>query len=511
MAKEQKTNKSKIIISDIPEEDILGTKSRTYYSGRKGVQVSENISDKGFDKVSKRKKSLSTRQHFFLLILALLAITAVGLAVAIFAQGEQGGGNTGGAGALSFKEFLGSVEENALGNAGTGDMVQVSPYALDAYDSADTAVLTGRNDKDGTMSFLNLDSGRSYTLSVDGAAKFYDKYGTILAASQVSVGDVVDITFLKEEKRMVSLQLSAAAWKYEAVAEYEILPEKNKISIGADEYRLTADTQFFAENNSIELMDLNPVDVLSFQGIGKQVLSITVDKGHGYLRLKNDENFVGGWIEVGKTMICKITEDMLLAVPEGQFEITVSYRGGGGKKTATIYRDEETTLDIGDLEVPAPKSGQVLFSVSPADAEVYIDGTLIDTSAPVNLLYGLHQLIARADGYQSITQYIRVAQPTAGINVTLDLVGSGDSGSSTTEDAETTTDYYKVYVDAPVDAEVYLDGNYIGIAPCSFKKEEGTYVIILRKSGYETRSYTINIDDSEKDLSYSFADLVENP
>lgn len=57
---------------------------------------------------------------------------------------------------------------------------------------------------------------------------------------------------------------------------------------------------------------------------------------------------------------------------------------------------------------------------------------------------------------------------------------------------------------------MYLDGNYVGVSPCSFRKTEGSHVITLRKTDYETRSYTVEIDDTERDLSYSFADLVEN-
>ena len=39
----------------------------------------------------------------------------------------------------------------------------------------------------------------------------------------------------------------------------------------------------------------------------------------------------------------------------------------------------------------------------------------------------------------------------------------------------------KVYVNAPEGAEVYLDGNYVGIAPCSFRKATGAHVVTLRK------------------------------
>ena len=132
---------------------------------------------------------------------------------------------------------------------------------------------------------------------------------------------------------------------------------------------------------------------------------------------------------------------------------------------------------------------------------------------PQTLEYGLHQLIARAEGYHSITQYIRVAQESLAFELTLEEADAGESqepsdGDSSTVPTDTTTDYYKVYVDAPEGAEVYLDGSYVGIAPCSFRKVEGTHTIILRKAGHETRSYTIQVDNEEKDISFSFADLA---
>ena len=161
----------------------------------------------------------------------------------------------------------------------------------------------------------------------------------------------------------------------------------------------------------------------------------------------------------------------------------------------------------------------VLFSMSPADAELYIDGSQVDPSQPVSLEYGIHQIIAKADGYKSLTQYLRVGQESAGVDVQLDKVdsdskestGSTESSSSagsTSATTDTTTTYYRVHIDAPENVEVYLDGNYVGISPCSFKKTSGSHVITLRKSGYETRSYTVQVDDEQKDVSYSFVDLT---
>lgn len=386
--------------------------------------------------------------------------------------------------------------------------VIAGPYA---YDSADTAILTGRDQKKDTYTFLNLDLGKKYTLSLDGTTGLYNKHGEAITAEQLSIGDVVDVTFLKEKKHLTTLRLSTKAWTYTDVTNYIIDAVRGEVRIGEDTYKLTSNTQFLSEGKTIEIMDINEGDVLSFQGIDKQILTAKVEKGHGYLRLVNDENFVGGWIEIGQQQIQRIVEDMLLVVPEGSHQVNISNKGGGGIKNIIISRNEETVLDIGDLEVPEPLTGIVLFSLNPSTADMYIDGKKTDASVPVTLEYGLHQLIVRAEGYQSITRYIRVAQESAGIDVALDAVEREDNTSQTSSGStDAATGYYKVYVDAPEDVEVYVDGNYVGISPCSFRKTAGSHIIILKKTGFETRSYTVQIDSEDKDISYSFADLAQS-
>ena len=383
----------------------------------------------------------------------------------------------------------------------------------ESFDSADTAVLVGVDGEEGTVTLLNLELGRNYTLAMDGTTRLYDKYGDAVSIGQIEKGDIVDVTFLKSKKHLTTMRQSVNSWTYADVERYEVNPVRGEVTIGQETFKLTSNTQYLSEGMKIELMDLNPADTLSFQGIGNQILSGRVEKGHGYLRLEGDEKFVGGWIEVGQSVIQRITEDMLLVVAEGDYQVNISHKGGGGVKSVRVDRNQETLLDISDLEIPEPQTGTVLFSVNPADAELYVDGGLVDASVPQTLEYGLHQLIARAEGYHSITQYIRVAQESLAFELTLEEADAGESqepsdSDSSTVPTDTTTDYYKVYVDAPEGAEVYLDGSYVGIAPCSFRKVEGAHTIILRKAGHETRSYTIQVDNEEKDISFSFADLA---
>lgn len=493
-------------------------------------------------KRQKREKSISNfgkiSRISILMLLTLLSLTACSLPP--FLTGDTG-------------------KQNSQGNTGTGDdsvtTLADTGFILtgpDSYDSADTPVVVDIDEDDNTVTFLNLELGRKYTLSMDGTTKLYDKYGESISLKQISEGDIVDVKFLKSKKHLTTMQLSSTAWRYSNVERYEVNTVKSEVTIGEEVYKLSDNIQYFSEGRAIDGMDLNAADTLTFQGIDKEILSINVEKGHGYLRLTNDENFIGGWIEIGQTIIKQITEDMLLTVPEGSYQVNISYQGSGGTKSVVINRNEETTLDIGDLKMEEPKYGAILFSVTPSTAKIYIDGAIVDASSPVSLQYGIHQLIAKADGYQSITRYLRVGEESAGIDVVLDSTDADDDDdddSSSTEssestessssqsssasngnttsggssasnenntssgagdsssDADTVTSYDKVYIDAPLGVEVYLNGNYVGITPCSFRKEEGTHVVTLRSDGYETRSYTIYISDEDKDFSFSFADL----
>lgn len=373
-----------------------------------------------------------------------------------------------------------------------------------SYDSADTAVITKIDKEQKTITFYNHTVSKKYTLGYDGTTSYSDKYGQALSLAQVKEGDIVDITFLKSKKRLNTLQHSSACWENAAISKYEFNTDRHDVSIGSDIYKITDETMIFSDGIQMEMMDLNNADVLTFRGIGTTVYSIIVEKGHGYLRLANDEQFIGGWIEVGQSLIRPITDDMLLIVPEGTYDVNISLNNSGGEKHVSIGRNEEVTLDIGDLEVEEVKYGQILFTVTPTDATLYVDGNKVDTSGSVELKYGIHQLLAAAPGYETLTTYFRIAEPSGALSVTMDK----ESGKTESDKDTSSTSSYLVYIDAPEGAEVYVDGNYIGMAPVSFKKVEGAHVVSLRKTGYTTRSYTIQVDGEEKDITYSFAELT---
>lgn len=428
------------------------------------------------------------------------------------------------------------------------------------YDSEDAAVVVKKDMEARTVQFQNITSSRRYTLHYDGTTTIYDKYDQALSMEQLKEGSVVTVRFYKPRKALSYVKENPDCFSYSNVRGYSMDLGKGTIAIANELYNISGHVVVVSDGRETDMMEVNQMDELSVWGYKNMIYGIYVEKGHGYLRLQNEDFFVNGWIDVGDSVIRKVAQDMLLVVPEGTHTVTVSNRGSSATQEITFARNEEMAWDLGDVKITQVQKGTVIFTLNPVTAKVFIDGREVNVSRPVELEYGLHQMRITADGYDTVSQYIKVAEPSANIAVELEQseeetreeTGSAPAEKAADKDADrdddkeegtiskkyqqnsqtadeeeeepdsdttkkedqkndvaSSTGRYKVYIDAPSGVEAYLDGNYIGITPISFHKAAGNYVVTLRKAGYQTRSYTLQVDAEEKDVNYSFTDLIK--
>lgn len=413
-----------------------------------------------------------------------------------------------------------------------------SVSTVGSYDSADTAVVLSIDTSNKAVSLINMETGKQYTLYYDGTTYVKDKYEGAMTISQIKEGDIVDVMFLKGKKKLASIQKSPKAWVYDSISNYDLAGANKTASIGSKTYSLPAGVVVLSEGRRMGTEEVVSQDEVTISGIDHKIYSVKVDKGHGYLRLKNDQPVLGGWIEVGNRVICQITEDMLLTVPEGSYQVVLDNHGVGCIKEITVERGKEVLLDVGDVEIAEDKTGIILFEVTPASAKISVDGKPVEAGTAVELRYGIHQVVVEANGYDTLTKYIQVGSERAAISFTLeetrksnsnDRTVSGNNAeripwqdtfdsadrnsiskndlSSLSQNALTTTNNNKVYVDSPKGVEVFLDGNYVGVAPVRFTKSPGRHEITLKKTGYKTKSYTIYLENNSRDETYSFSDL----
>ena len=295
------------------------------------------------------------------------------------------------------------------------------------YDSEDAAVVVKKNIEEGTIQLQNIATAKRYTLNYNGTTRIFDKNDVALSMQQLKEGSVVTVRFYKADKSLSYVKEHADALSLPNLSNYELDLRNGKITIGANTYLLSSNVVVVSDGRETEPWELNAVDVISVWGYQDRIYGINVEKGHGYLRLENEDYFVNGWVDVGDKVIQKIEEDMLLVVPEGTFNAMVSHKGSSAMQEINFARNEEMVWDLGSVEITVVQTGKIIFTLTPATARMAIDGREVDTSKPVELEYGLHSMRIVAEGYDTVAQYIKVAEPSANINVELEKSSEPES------------------------------------------------------------------------------------
>lgn len=375
---------------------------------------------------------------------------------------------------------------------------------IDIFTSEGRGVFIDADTADMNVTVYMIERNEERTFSYSLATTVTDKHGSAMIMQQIMPGDIVHLRYNNELEKLGSLSLSAESFVFPEMEKYRLNKKKGTVDIGSDTYSLSKNVKVFSGGRQIDISQVLKQDVLTFQGINHEVTSILVDKGHGYLELTGEEAVLGGWIEVGQTVISTISDDMLITVPEGEYTVRVTADGIEEVKQVSIQRDKETSLSFQHIEPEKATSGTVSFSVTPVNAYVYVDDIEIDPTYAIRLPFGIHKLTAKAAGYDTLSKYFEVTEES--MQVKMDL-SEAEVTETAEEDEEKAEDVYTVTVKEPAGADVYVDNLYKGTAPVSFVKVPGEHVITLRRTGYMTRSHSIFIEDEEGDLTYSFADL----
>lgn len=356
------------------------------------------------------------------------------------------------------------------------------------------------------MEFYTVGSSDILSLSYDGTTMITDRYGSPMNVQMIQKGDVVNIAYNSDISKMGAIVLSPDVFCMNGVSKYSLSENGQTFYIGEDAFSVDENTKVFSMGQEIELQQLINHDTLTVQGLNHQIYSIVVDDGHGYLELDNEEAIIGGWIEVGQSVISQVMEGMLFTVPEGEYTVRLTNEGIEEYRDVVISRNEVTKLDLSDIEAAVPEKGIISFKITPETAITYIDGSFIDTRYSVRIPVGMHEMTVSDSGYATVKQYFEVT----GFNqeLVVDLVKESENLYTVSNNSIDRNLYATVTIEAPSDAEIYDDNIYKGITPVTYQKTAGSHTITFRKPGYVTTSYTIILNDDGLDQSFSFPDLI---
>ena len=241
----------------------------------------------------------------------------------------------------------------------------VQEEVLSEPDEGIQGLLIGLDTEDKLMEFQDIRSGKKYEIPYDNSLEIKNKSGDVMSMAELSKGEIFKLYYTRSIKKLTGIQVSDTTWTYTNVKKFSFDEHKKIMMIGDEAYKFTNDLKIYSLDEEAQIMDITEMDTLIVRGIDKEVLSVVVDKGHGYVRVLNDAYFVGGWIEIGQDIIKPVTEDMLIPVGEGDYLIKVTNRGYAGEEDVTVSRDKETKLDLSKIEIEEVAIGHVQFKIDP--------------------------------------------------------------------------------------------------------------------------------------------------
>lgn len=418
----------------------------------------------------------------------------------------------------------------------------------DGKETTDTkllAVVKEIDTQNKRITLFDVDRQEALVLDYTGGTNITDKYGQVIAMSQIEIGSMVDATYRQDKNRLTDMNISTKAWEYVGVNNLGIDREADTMKIATTLYKYNKDLTILDGQEFIPIDDLAEQDEVTIWGNEETIWSITVTRGHGRVVLEDYEPFLGDNITIGYESMQQITDNMVITVREGLFNLTVENGAYSATKSIRVNRNQVTYVSLADLGPDAPMHGQVVFDITPFGADLNIDGVLTSYANPIELLYGKHDITVSLGGYTSYDGVLNV--DSAGKTIKIDLpensstdkasvtetntqtpitgadtgTGTDTTGTSGSEptvtpavtssaDQQITDPNHKVYVQNPVGASVYLDGEYMGASPCNFNKIIGSHVLTFIQEGYETMSYTVEIADDGKDQYITMPALNPN-
>ncbi|MDE5965937.1 MAG: PEGA domain-containing protein [Lachnospiraceae bacterium] len=384
------------------------------------------------------------------------------------------------------------------------------------------------------ITFVDVRTDLEYRLDYNGGVMITNKYGDLLAISQLPVGEIVDVYYDDALGKLVNMHVNENAMRYENVKDLTVNLYEKTLKAGGENLQYTDNVVVYDGDKLIEISALSPQDELVLRVYDGKLCSATVEAGHGYVKLVNYETYIGGMIEIGYDVIVPVTENMVLTVKEGEYQLRITKGSHTGTRYVTVTKDVETTVDLSALQIEPDKTGAAVISVLPEEASpvIYVDGTQYEPGQEIELVYGRHIIRIIAEGYERFAAYLIIDQAYKKYEYTLQAEGTGSKNTTessteqkTTEGTENTTEKpgdkttenqapstteaseNTVMVTAPVGAKLYLDGDYIGETPCSFTKTPGKHIITLTREGCITVTHVITLQDNGKNDTFSFDEL----
>ena len=303
----------------------------------------------------------------------------------------------------------------------------------------------------GTVTLYDLEDGGEVLLSYGVAADIRSKYGSLTYAAALKFGDIVRAEY-DGEGQLVRMQLSGEHWELHGVEEFSVT--EGALTVNNTTYKMTKETIAYCEGEQIALGEVKDIDRVELCGLGSEILTVHVVKGHGSIKLVNCTEFQGAKVTFKDESHILEGEPTYL-VREGSYTVSVVGEKNAAAAEVTVARNEQIVIDLYEYGGAPVETAQVRFKITPFSTVLKIDGEQVDYyEQDLVLTYGEHEIVAELGGYVTYKAYLNITRPYHTFQIDLQerpvtgeepeeddsQAGSDESGDGESGDAEDEND-----------------------------------------------------------------------
>ncbi len=345
---------------------------------------------------------------------------------------------------------------------------------------------------DGLMTLYDIENETTVTLTINGATRFEDEYGTPIVQEKIMVGHIVSVKYDKDTYIPEEVKLSPQIQEIKNLSTLTIDETLKTIQIGADIYDYTDEIVALNGAEGLVLSDLSVADDIVVRAYKGKVWSIIVENGHGYIVLENYSAYLDGRLEIGNRTSHTIIKDMRVAVPVGVHQVIITKEDMAPYSASiNIEEDQDYVIDLSDLQ---PQMAQVDFEIVQEDARLFINDVETEiTDEPLEMDFGQYNIKVKKDGFMDWEGIVVIDQLYIKQVIDMDV------------------EPLQLHMTGPDGAEFYLDGvlkgYFSGSDPISVPIVAGGHVLTIRKDGFQSWSQSIFVEDIGEDIYYTVTEL----
>jgi len=461
------------------------TRNTQYFDDHPGLTSRSNLDnpDKPTNGKNQRRKGRGSSNFAVFYLVTLLIGVAVCVALVVF----------------GYQHIIGDSDESPFSNIVSRPTTTPRPAQIILSDRITSETTIGMIvsmepfTEPRIVTLHLLESGRREHFQVPSSTSVVNRHGTVISFGELSLGQIVDIQFDSNTNDVSSLNLSNRAFMFSNQRGLNFDSDTTKISMGNRVYDLSSQTMILNQGEQPSLSNIKPEDVFTVWGYGDKIWSLRLDSGNGFIHFENVDMVTNANLTIASANIFRLLEsDTTITMGEATHRILVT-----GENIQPFHRDvlvrqnQTTTIDLTEV-TPLSSNIQLMLNNSSGggwvnaatqtDVSVFINGSAVDFAGSfIPYEYGTHTLRVERTGFIPIQQEIDIVVPVQRIEV--EMIRE--------------IPIARIEIETfPSDAEIFLDHALIGSSPTFIEVENGNYLIVARKPGYEDYRLSIEVTNT---------------